>query len=370
MEIYLVGGAVRDELLGLPVKDRDWVVVGATPEQMIAEGYKQVGADFPVFLHPVSHEEYALARTERKQGHGYHGFVVHSAPDVTLEQDLLRRDLTINALARSETGALVDPFNGARDLKKQVLRHVSPAFAEDPLRVLRTARFAARLAPLGFKVAPETNEIMAGMVNSGELDHLVAERVWKELGQTLCDPSPGTFFQVLDNCGALARMFPALCHPQRLERGLAAISQLPRTSSASLRLVALLHAVPDEEADQLISTLKPPSEVQALLPLVRLLKLQAQRGGRAAELPAWRLLELLTRCDAWRRSERFDDLMLVLDALPLNEAPELANQLRRARIKSSGVETAPFLERGLRGPELGQAIHDERLRRIQQMRHS
>jgi len=210
MQTYLVGGAVRDKLLGLPVQDRDYVVVGATPEQMIARGFKPVGADFPVFLHPETREEYALARTERKAGHGYKGFKVYAAPDVTLEDDLRRRDLTINAMAEDEAGHLVDPYGGAADLRDGLLRHVSEAFAEDPVRILRVARFAARYAPRGFRVADETLALMRSMVKAGEADHLVAERVWAELERALGEERPSAFFWVLRSCGALARLFPEI----------------------------------------------------------------------------------------------------------------------------------------------------------------
>ena len=212
MQIYLVGGAVRDKLLKRPFHERDWVVVGATPEAMLSLGYRQVGKDFPVFLHPESHEEYALARTERKMAPGYYGFNVHATPDVTLEEDLLRRDLTINAMAEQHDGTLVDPFNGQQDIKDRVLRHVSPAFSEDPVRILRLARFAARFAHLGFTIAEETMMLMREMVESGEVDALVAERVWAELDKALGEQSPSRFFEVLRECGALARLFPEIDH--------------------------------------------------------------------------------------------------------------------------------------------------------------
>ncbi|MEQ9948388.1 multifunctional CCA addition/repair protein [Pectobacterium aroidearum] len=210
MKIYLVGGAVRDSLLGLSVTEKDWVVVGATPENLLAQGYQQVGKDFPVFLHPVSRDEYALARTERKSGKGYTGFVCHAAPDVTLEQDLLRRDLTINAIARTERGDLIDPYHGRRDLENRVLRHVSDAFSEDPLRVLRVARFAARFAHLGFQIAEETMALMQKMAHEGELAYLTPERVWKETEKALGTSSPDVYFQVLRDCGALAVLFPEI----------------------------------------------------------------------------------------------------------------------------------------------------------------
>jgi len=210
MKTYLVGGAVRDKLLGLDVKDRDFVVVGATPEQMEAQGFKPVGADFPVFLHPKTKEEYALARTERKSGKGYKGFTVYTSPDVTLEEDLKRRDLTINAMAEDEDGNLVDPFNGAADLRDGKLRHVSPAFAEDPVRILRVARFAARYAKWGFRVAHGTNKLMREMVDAGEVDALVPERVWSEMERALGEATPSRFFQVLRACGALQKLFPEI----------------------------------------------------------------------------------------------------------------------------------------------------------------
>lgn len=210
MKIYLVGGAVRDSLLGLPVTEKDWVVVGATPENLLTQGYQQVGKDFPVFLHPVSRDEYALARTERKSGKGYTGFVCHAAPDVTLEQDLLRRDLTINAIARTERGDLIDPYHGRRDLENRLLRHVSDAFSEDPLRVLRVARFAARFAHLGFQIAEETMALMQKMAHEGELAYLTPERVWKETEKALGTSSPDVYFQVLRDCGALAVLFPEI----------------------------------------------------------------------------------------------------------------------------------------------------------------
>ena len=228
MQAYLVGGAVRDELLGLEVKDRDWVVVGATPKEMLANGFKQVGADFPVFLHPRTREEYALARTERKQGRGYHGFTVYSAPDVTLEQDLKRRDLTINAMAKAENGDLVDPFEGRRDIEDRKLRHVSEAFAEDPLRILRTARFAARFHPLGFSVCDQTMALMKRMVDSGEVDHLVPERVWQEFQRALHEQAPEAFFEVLRDCGALEVLIPELASEKVFQLAMAALGCVHR----------------------------------------------------------------------------------------------------------------------------------------------
>lgn len=210
MQIYKVGGAVRDRLLGRTVSEVDWLVVGATPEEMQARGFRPVGADFPVFLHPQTGEEYALARTERKSGRGYGGFTFHASPDVTLEEDLQRRDLTINAIAEDHSGQLIDPYGGQSDLQARLLRHVSPAFAEDPLRVLRVARFAARYAELGFRIAGETLELMRQLARSGELSALTAERSWKEISRALMEPRPDVFIQVLQDCEALAELFPEL----------------------------------------------------------------------------------------------------------------------------------------------------------------
>src|SRR5689334_25206611 len=266
MKIYCVGGAVRDELLGVPVKDRDFVVVGATPEEMTSQGYKPVGRDFPVFLHPETHEEYALARTERKTARGYHGFEFHAAPDVTLEEDLARRDLTINAIARDEAGNLIDPFGGAADLKARVLRHVGPAFAEDPVRILRVARFAARF---GFAIAAETLGLMVSMVERGEADALVPERVWQELARGLMERNPSRMVAVLRECGALARVLPELDArfglpqvperlAQRLEHAAAAGNPLPT------RYALLVIDLPDGDAAALAARVNAPSECRDL----------------------------------------------------------------------------------------------------------
>jgi len=253
MQIFTVGGAVRDELLGLPVQDRDYVVVGASPREMLARGFRQVGKDFPVFLHPQSHEEYALARTERKAGHGYHGFAVDAAPTVTLAEDLGRRDLTINAIARAADGELIDPYHGIDDLQARVLRHVGPAFSEDPVRILRLARFAARFSD--FRVAPGTLVLMQEMVAAGEVDHLVSERVWQELARGLMEARPSRMFEVLRQCGALARLLPELdalfgvpqraeCHPE-VDTGahvlLVVDQSAQRLCSLPVRWAVLLH---------------------------------------------------------------------------------------------------------------------------------
>lgn len=337
MNIYIVGGAVRDELLGRPVVDRDYVVVGASPQAMLDKGFRPVGKDFPVFLHPETQEEYALARTERKTGHGYHGFAFHAAPDVTLEQDLARRDLTINAMARAADGTLIDPFCGQRDLKAKILRHVGPAFAEDPVRILRIARFAARFGD--FSLAPETLELMRGMVAAGEADHLVAERVWQELARGLMEALPSRMFAVLRECGALARLLPEVealfgvpqradYHPE-IDTGvhtLMVVDEAARRNFAlPVRFAALTHdlgkattpadILPRHHGHEarsvrlvgaLCERLRVPGDCRDLALLA------ARYHGdihRAAELRATTLVTLLERTDALRRPERFSQLL-------------------------------------------------------------
>ena len=312
MKAYVVGGAVRDELLGVPVADRDWVVVGATPEEMVAAGYRPVGADFPVFLHPQTHEEYALARTERKHGRGYKGFTVHAAPDVTLEQDLARRDLTINAMARDEAGGLVDPFGGARDLKAGVLRHVSEAFVEDPVRVLRIARFAARY---GFRVADETVALVRRMVEAGELDHLVAERVWQEFSIGLSEPHPARMFETLETCGALAPLFPEL----RVDR--AALERAAADGAPlEVRFALLAWPLAEDTMRAFCDRLRVPTEPRELALTICRCKDRIVRA--AASASARDHLDLLKRADAFRRPERFTAL------------------LRAARLAQPGLSTA------------------------------
>ena len=362
MKTYLVGGAVRDELLGLPVKDRDWVVTGATPDDMLQQGFKQVGADFPVFLHPGTREEYALARTERKQGRGYHGFTVYSAPDVTLEDDLRRRDLTINAMAKSTEGDIVDPFHGRRDLKDRKLRHVSEAFAEDPLRILRTARFAARLHPLGFTVAEPTMALMRQMVDEGEVNHLVPERVWQEIQRALHEKAPDTFFEVLRECGALTILIPELA-PQAVFKAAMSALRCTResTNETSTRFAALLSPLSADDARQRAEQLKAPNDCQHLARLTTELmpKIRAMTV-HSAEC----LLSILDAADVWRRAERFSNLIAALEcALPETEMNKLA-WLQSAQNAATGVQAKTLMEQGFRGKELGEAIHNERLRRI------
>jgi len=273
VKTYIVGGAVRDELLGLPVKDRDWVVVGATPEEMAARGFKPVGKDFPVFLHPATHEEYALARTERKSGRGYKGFNVHAAPDVTLEDDLRRRDLTINAIAKSEDGRLIDPFGGREDLKQGVLRHVSDAFAEDPVRILRVARFAARFA---FEIAPETMQLMRHMVSSGETDYLVPERVWQEFAKGLMEEQPQRMFEVLEACGLRERLLPELeTQPEVLSGALA------------VRFALLCWALAEDEVETLCRRLRVPNEPRELALLASRTRARSRCSRRSPSVWRW-----------------------------------------------------------------------------------
>jgi tRNA nucleotidyltransferase (CCA-adding enzyme) len=287
VKAYVVGGAVRDELLGLPVKDRDWVVVGATPEEMVAKGFKPVGKDFPVFLHPKTHEEYALARTERKSGRGYKGFTVHAAPDVTLEDDLRRRDLTINAIAKDEAGKLIDPFGGRQDLRKGVLRHVSDAFAEDPVRILRVARFAARFS---FSIDPDTLQMMRRMVESGETDYLVPERVWQEFSKGLMEEHPEKMFEVLESAG-----LKLVARPQFALQG-----------SLPVRFALLAWPLEEDEVEALCKRLRVPNEVRELA-LLAARNRELFRKGRKPE----DLLDLLKRADAFRRPERFAELLQV-----------------------------------------------------------
>lgn len=307
MKIYVVGGAVRDEMLGLPVQDRDYVVVGATPEDMARNGFKPVGRDFPVFLHPQTHEEYALARTERKTAPGYHGFTFHAAPDVTLEQDLQRRDLTINAMARDPDGRLIDPHHGADDLGEGVLRHVSEAFAEDPVRILRVARFAARF---GFTVAPETQALMRQMVEAGEADALVAERVWQELAKGLMENAPSTMFAVMRDCGALARVLPQLdtLYEDGLDgEALAALdAAAAATTALDVRFAALTRSLQPEAVEALCARLRAPANCRDLALLATR---HANALADAAALVAQELFDVMDAADAWRRPERFRELI-------------------------------------------------------------
>ena len=401
MQIYLVGGAVRDDLLGRPVVDRDHVVVGAMPDELLALGYKPVGKDFPVFLHPRSAEEYALARTERKTGRGYHGFVFQADATVTLEQDLARRDLTINAIAQDEHGTLTDPYHGVRDIEARVLRHVSDAFVEDPVRVLRVARFAARFAPLGFTVADETMALMQRMVRDGEADHLVPERVWAETRKALTEPQPSAFVRVLRDCGALAVLFPEIDAlygvPQRAEfhpeidtgvhlemvldaaarlapgndivgfcalvhdlgKALTPVDELPRHVGHEHRGVAPLRALAER--------LKVPTEHAALAEQVCREHLNAHR---AFELKPATVLKLLSALDALRRPVRLELFLAACEADKRgrlgheSDAYPQADYLREARAAAASVDAAAFVEQGLVGPAIGEAMNAARVEAI------
>ena len=400
MQIYTVGGAVRDRLLGRPISEVDWVVVGASAEQMLKLGYRPVGADFPVFLHPQTGEEYALARTERKSGRGYGGFTFHASPDVTLEQDLIRRDLTVNAMAEDDHGNLIDPYGGQQDLEARILRHVSPAFAEDPLRVLRVARFAARYAPLGFSVAPETLELMRQLAESGELSHLTAERSWKEISRALMEPHPDVFVQVLRDCGALAALLPEVdalfgvpqpqAHHPEIDTGVHVLSVLRQCAEhdqpLNVRWASLLHDVgkgltPEDEWPRHIAhehkglpliqaineRCKAPRDCAELALLVGEYH---THGHRALELRPSTLLELLQRFDVFRRPQRFAEFVAAceMDArgrlgLEQRDYPQAAYLLGAAEAARQ-VPVKPLLEKGFKGAELGEALNRERLQAL------
>ena len=401
MKTYLVGGAVRDRLLGIPVKDRDHVVVGARPEDLLREGYRPVGKDFPVFLHPQTNEEYALARTERKSGRGYHGFTFHADPHVTLEDDLRRRDLTINAIAEGEDGTLVDPHGGVRDIEAKVLRHVSPSFAEDPVRVLRIARFAARFASRGFRIADETLALMRQMVADGEVDHLVSERVWVETQKALTEPTPSAFLRALRACGALRVLFPEIDAlygvPQRVEfhpevdtgahiELVVDMAARLAPGDALIGFCALVHDLGKAltPADVLprhighehrglapIATvcerLKVPVDYASLAQGVCKLHLLAHT---ALELKAATVLGIFEQLDAFRRPERVGQFLLVCEAdkrgrLGLGELKYLQGDfLREAFAACTKVTAQPFVEQGLRGPAIGDAMRAARITAI------
>ena len=384
MKIYLVGGAVRDRRLGLPVRERDWVVVGATPQELLSQGYKPVGRDFPVFLHPVSKEEYALARTERKTGPGYTGFETCSDPTITLEEDLRRRDLTINAMAETPEGELIDPYGGAEDLDNGLLRHVSPAFVEDPVRILRVARFAARFAHWGFRVAHQTNALMRQMVQNGEVDHLVPERVWSEFARALETKTPERFFDVLYGCGALARLFPEIeplyrqASPARHGHKGGAFPAL-RSSVAldadpAIRCAALACDISrgvGEDFDSrclaaMCARLHAPS---AWRDLAMLALQHRERIHSAAALPAAAKLDLLGDLDAWRRGKRFEDILLVCraDARLKDDAHSYppAGVLRAARQAAAAVRIDDLVGTGEDGKTIAGELRQRRIRAIQ-----
>ncbi|MCD9033814.1 multifunctional CCA addition/repair protein [Luteimonas sp. Y-2-2-4F] len=401
MNAFLVGGAVRDRLLGLPPGDRDYVVVGATPDAMEAAGYRRVGRDFPVFLHPDTGEEYALARTERKSGRGHRGFVVHADPSVTLEQDLERRDFTINAIAEDARGGLVDPFGGAADLKARVLRHVGPAFAEDPLRVLRAARFMARLAPLGFRVADETRALMRAMAEGGELAELTPERVWQELARALAAPRPSAFLRTLHDAGALGAVLPevealygvpqrAEYHPE-IDAGVHTemvcdMAAALAPGDAAIGFAALTHDLGKALTPEAEWPAHIAHERRGLKPLAALcerLKVPAAHRElavlacrehlnvhRIAELRDTTVHDLLARCDAFRKPARIGQLAIVCEAdkrgrLGLADAPYPQGELlRRFHAAALAVGARDLAAAGLSGPAVGEALRRARIAAI------
>jgi len=406
MKVYLVGGAVRDEQLGLPVRERDWCVVGATPDELVSLGYKPVGKDFPVFLHPETREEYALARTERKTAAGYHGFSFHAAPDVTIEDDLGRRDLTINALARDQDGNIIDPFDGLADLRDRVLRHVSGAFVEDPVRVLRVAKFAARFNSLGFSIADRTLALMNEMVRDGEVDALVTDRVWKETDAALAGSNPQVFFEVLRECDALRVVFPeidalfgvpqpAKWHPE-IDCGVHTIMVLQQaallTEDPAVRFAALVHDLGKATSDpqylpahnghearsaglvrNLTSRLPIPVAYRDLALLV------AEFHGhchRALELRPETIFKLLQKADAFRRPRRFEDFLLACEAdargrtgLEKCDYPQ-ADYLRGACARATAVSPQEFVKAGYEGEQIRKALEKARLTALREYKSS
>ncbi|ROO24619.1 hypothetical protein SAOR_13835 [Salinisphaera orenii MK-B5] len=400
MQRYLVGGAVRDALLGQPVTDRDWVIVGATPEALTARGYTPVGRDFPVFLHPETREEHALARTERKSGRGYHGFVFHTGAEVSIEDDLVRRDLTVNAIAQAEDGRIVDPHGGRADLEARVLRHVSPAFVEDPVRLLRLARYYARFAPLGFTVADETMSLLRTLVANGEVDHLVPERVWAETERALMHAEPQLFFYLLRECGALARLFPELDalfgvpqpvrHHPEIDSGVHTLLVLAQAAAAGAdldaRYAALCHdygkaATPrarlpghhgHEEAGVPLAQAcsKRLGVPRALRDAARLTARWHTHVHRLYELRPATVLALFEGIDAFRRPERLETLLRVCEADVRGRlgferrAYGQADRARAAFAAARAITAKPLADQGLAGPEIGEALRRQRIAAI------
>jgi tRNA nucleotidyltransferase (CCA-adding enzyme) len=397
LQIYLVGGAVRDRLLGLPVKEQDWVVVGATPQAMLEQKFKPVGKDFPVFLHPKTHEEYALARTERKTGPGYKGFACYAAPDVSLEDDLLRRDLTINAMAQAADGTIIDPYGGQEDIKRRILRHVSLAFTEDPVRILRLARFAARYAKLGFTVAEETLRLLQKMVRAGEVNALVRERVWQEVYKSLLEEQPRRFFEVLRSCGALKVLFPELdslfgvpappqWHPE-VDTGVHTLLVLAKACTLSeedsVRFAALVHDLGkgltkpalwpshhghDEAGVVAVKTLCKryhiPKDYQELAILVSRYHTLCHKIFETRPATVVKLLEHL---DAYRRPQRFEQFLLVCQAdaqgrTGLEHQPYPQRDFLQRAFQATAKATAQkYIAQGLQGIAIREALHKERL---------
>jgi tRNA nucleotidyltransferase (CCA-adding enzyme) len=397
MKTYLVGGAVRDKLLGIPVKDNDWVVVGTSPEEMLAEGYTAVGKDFPVFLHPKTHEEYALARTERKTTAGYHGFQFHATSDVTLEEDVMRRDLTINALAEDENGKVIDFVKGQVDLENRILRHVSPAFAEDPVRILRIARFSARFAKLGFTIADETMQLMKDMVAQGEVDALVAERVWQETVKALAEPSPDVFIEVLRTCGALKILFPEIDrlfgvpqpeeHHPEIDTGVHTLMVLQQACLLSddpvVRFAALTHDLGKGTTDKdilphhygheergyylvqkLCKRYKVPNQFTQLAEITSRYHTHVHR---ALEVKPKTLLKVLNATDAFRRPTRFEQFLLACTA-DSHGRPGYENYdyqqapfFELIREKTASVDVQAIIKDGFENEKISNELHQRRL---------
>jgi tRNA nucleotidyltransferase (CCA-adding enzyme) len=358
MQVYLVGGAVRDELLGRPVHERDWVVVGATPAEMEQAGYRAVGREFPVFLHPKTHEEYALARLERKTGPGYRGFSTESSPSVTLEQDLQRRDLTINAIARDASGVLIDPFGGLQDLQQRLLRHVSPAFVEDPVRILRVGRFGARFASLGFQVTAQTDALMREMVRNGEINALVPERVWRETERALGEKNPEVFFDTLERSGARSVLFPELPWT-RVERD-ALMGSAKLSAEASVRFAALSAGVALKDIVSLCDRLRTPTQYRDLACLTA--SVTARLNAGLGSNPADTLLSMFEQTDAFRRRERFEKVLIAVQAR-MNVDPVIMTALSAA----AEVTLSSEQMKTLKGFEIAALLHAARLQRLRNL---
>jgi tRNA nucleotidyltransferase (CCA-adding enzyme) len=355
VQIYLVGGAVRDQLLGLPVKDRDWVVVGATPEEMINQGFRPVGSDFPVFLHPKTQEEYALARTERKSGRGYKGFTFHTSPDVTLEEDLIRRDLTINAMAMDDQGNITDPFNGQQDIKNCLLRHVSDAFLEDPLRVLRVARFLARFAQLGFSIAPKTLELMRKIASDGELDHLTPERVWQEFERALAAPTSSAFWEALDASNALYLLqgLGRIPSEQLITLDYAEL----QTSQEKFALACYLAELNIDELDNLCESLRIPNRYRDLA------KAQLRHGVTVQTFSSANpkaKLDLISELKLIKQPEAIEPLIDIARALCPSEVIT-AESIQQATLEVAKIQAKDLIAEGFSGVELGREIQTRQL---------
>lgn len=356
-KIYLVGGSVRDRLLHLPVSDHDWVIVGATPDELLALGYQQVGKDFPVFLHPTTKEEYALARTERKSGKGYTGFTCDFGKEITLEQDLIRRDLTINAIAMDENGNIVDPYHGVDDIKHKILRHVSPAFREDPLRILRVARFAARFYQLGFTIAPQTLSLMKQMVLAGEISYLTAERVWKETEKALSAENPQIYFQVLDQCGALTLLFPSLELSTNIIDALKQSALL--TDDLTIRFAVLCAQLPSKPVvEALCKKIKAPNHYTKIAVMVQQYRHDLEH---IQMLTAEQIVSLLNSLDVWRNPSHLEKLIIASQAFAKTTSFAQANYLKEAYKVANNVDVQHIIAEGYSGKQIHFELQKRRI---------